>query len=108
HEVQDLDPQIVTGATERAVLNALFEGLVAENETGQGTVPGVAERWETSPDGLVWTFHLRASARWSNGAPVTATDFVRSYQRILTPGFGAEYAYSLFPLANAEDYHAGK
>src|SRR5688572_18894499 len=106
HDVQDLDPQIVTGAPERAVLAALFEGLVTEDETGRGTAPGVASRWETSDDGLRWTFFLRADARWSNGEPVTARDFVRAYQRLLSPALAAEFAYHLFPLAGAEDYCA--
>lgn len=108
HEVQDLDPHVVTGAPERAVLAALFEGLVAEREDGRGTEGGVAENWASSPDGLRWVFHLRRSARWSNGAPVTAHDFVASYRRILSPGLGAEFAYNLFPLAGAEDFHAGR
>jgi oligopeptide transport system substrate-binding protein len=107
-EVQDLDPQVVTGVPENKVINALFEGLVAEDDTGSGTAPGVAERWENSEDGREWTFHLRRDARWSNGDPLTAHDFVRSYQRILTPSLGAEYAYKLFHVVGAEDFNAGR
>lgn len=107
-EVQDLDPQVVTGVPENKVINALFEGLVAEDETGSGTAPGVAMRWETSEDGRRWVFHLRPDARWSNGDLVTAHDFVRSYQRILTPSLAAEYAYKLYHVVGAEDYNTGK
>ena len=107
-EVQDLDPQVVTGVPENKVINAIFEGLVIEGPTGTDTAPGVAERWETSADGLKWTFHLRADARWSNGDPVTAHDFLRSYQRILTPSLAAEYASKLHHVVGAEDYNTGK
>lgn len=107
-EPQDLDPQIVTGVPENKIINSLFEGLVAEGPTGSDTVGAAAERWEISPDGLVYTFHLRPDARWSNGDPVTAADFVGSYRRILTPSLAAEYAYKLFPVAGAEDFNRGR
>lgn len=107
-EPQDLDPQIVTGVPENKLVNALFEGLVAEGPTGSDTVGGVAERWDISPDHLVYTFHLRRDARWSNGDPVTAHDFVRSYRRILTPSIAAEYAYKLYHVVGAEEFNQGK
>jgi oligopeptide transport system substrate-binding protein len=68
----------------------------------------VAERWDISPDGKVYTFHLRKNARWSNGEPVTARDFLESYQRILTPALGAQYSYMLYPVTNAEAFNLGK
>ena len=71
-------------------------------------VPAVAERWEVSTDGLTWTFHLRADAKWSNGEPVTAHDFVFSFRRILTPALAAGYNYMLWPIPNAEAYCMGK
>lgn len=107
-EPQDLDPQIVTGVPENKIINALFEGLVAEGPSGSDTIGGVAERWDISPDGLLYTFHLRPAAKWSNGDPVTATDFVRSYQRILTPSLASEYAYKLFHVTGAEEFNTGK
>ena len=106
-EPQDLDPQVTTGVTEHHLLMALFEGLVAEHPSGEGIAPGVAESWETSSDQLTWTFHLRANAKWSNGDPVTAHDFIRSYQRILTPVFAAEYSYQLYVVKGAEDFNKG-
>ena len=106
-EPQDLDPQVTTGVTEHHVLMALFEGLVAEHPSGEGIAPGVAGSWETSADQLTWTFHLRANAKWSNGDAVTAQDFLRSYQRILTPAFAAEYSYQLYVVEGAEDFNKG-
>jgi oligopeptide transport system substrate-binding protein len=108
-EVQDIDPQIVTGIPEHKIVTALCEGLVAEDAHDLHPVPGVAASWDISPDGLVYTFHLRDNARWSNGDAVTADDFVRSYQRILTPELAAEYAYMLYNhVVGAEDFHAGR
>jgi oligopeptide transport system substrate-binding protein len=68
----------------------------------------VAERWDISQDGRVYTFHLRADAKWSNGDQVTAQDFVASFKRILTPALASEYAYKLHPAVGAEDYNKGK
>jgi len=107
-EPQDLDPQIISGSVEHNLVRALFEGLVSTAPDDKGVLPGVAERWDISPDGLVYTFHLRADARWSNGDPVTADDFARSYKRMLTPALGADYAYMLFLLKGATDFNAGK
>ncbi len=107
-EPTDLDPQIITSEQDFNIAMALFEGLTAYDPKDMHPVPGVAERWETSPDGLTWTFHLRPDAKWSNGDPVTAQDFVYAFRRLLTPGLGAEYAYMLYHLKNAEAYNAGK
>ena len=106
-EPQDLDPHIVTGVTEHNIICALIEGLVAEDPKTLDPVPGVATRWELSEDGRVYTFHLRRDARWSNGDPVTAHDFVFSYKRMLTPALGAPYAYMLYLLENGEAYNKG-
>ena len=104
----DLDPHLATSVTDYHVLSALFEGLVGEDPRDLSPAPGVAERWDVSPDDLTYTFHLRADARWSNGDPVTATDFLRSWQRVLTPSFAADYANLLYIVQNAEAYHAGR
>jgi oligopeptide transport system substrate-binding protein len=107
-EVQDLDPHIVNGVSSFNVLSALFEGLVAEDPHDLHPVPGVAETWEVSSDERVYTFHLRHDARWSNGEPVTARDFLDSYHRILSPALGSDVAYMLYPVANAEAFNSGK
>lgn len=108
NEVTELDPHLVTGIAEGNVLRALFEGLVTEHPQDLRPVPGVAERWEISPDGREYTFHLRTNAQWSDGEPVTAGDFVASFRRILTPALSAEYANMLYVLRGAEDYHKGR
>ncbi|WP_166353004.1 peptide ABC transporter substrate-binding protein [Phytoactinopolyspora limicola] len=82
-----IDPQVVTFGMWTAV-RGIFEGLVLQNEDGTDVIPGVAESWDVSDDGLVYTFHLRADAGWSNGDPVTAEDFERTYQRLFTPETG--------------------
>ncbi|WP_404421556.1 peptide ABC transporter substrate-binding protein [Nibricoccus sp. IMCC34717] len=107
-EPQDLDPQTITGVPEHHLMIALNEGLVGQAPDGNHVEPGIAERWEISEDGRVYTFHLRTNAKWSNGEPITAEDFVRSYKRILTATLAADYAYMLFLVAGAEDYLKGK
>ena len=107
-EIQDLDPHVVTGVSEHHVMMALLEGLVTEDPVDLHPVPGVAERWDVSPDGRVYTFYLRPNAKWSNGDPVTAHDFVESYKRILTPSLASEYAYMLFVMHNAQLFNEGK
>jgi len=107
-EPLDLDPQVAYAATDFNIIGALFEGLTVLDERTSRALPGVAESWEASPDGLVYTFHLRADARWSDGDPVTARDFLFSFQRILTPAFAATYSYMLWPIRNAEAFNAGK
>jgi len=106
-DLSGLDPHLITGLPEINVVSTLFEGLVGEHPETGAPVPAVAERWETSADGLVWTFHLRANAKWSNGEPVTAPDFVASIRRVLTKTLGADNAAMLFILANAESWYQG-
>src|SRR5581483_9454511 len=102
-----IDPHIVTGTPEDRLILTFGEGLVSEDPQ-MNTIPGVAEKWEISPDQLVYTFHLRADAKWSNGDPVTAGDFVQSYQRALTPEIGCEYAYMLWLVKGGHEYTEGK
>lgn len=106
-DLSGLDPHLITGLPEINVASALFEGLVAEDPVDGHPVPGVAERWDVSSDGLTYTFHLRANARWSSDEPVTAQDFVGSIKRVLTKSLGADNAAMLFVLANAESWYQG-
>jgi oligopeptide transport system substrate-binding protein len=106
-EVGDLDPHLITNIAEMDVVSSLFEGLVTEDPVDLHPVPGVAERWELSADRLTYTFYLRANARWSNGSPVTAQDFVASWQRILTPSLAAENASLLYVVQGAQAFHRG-
>ncbi|WP_338882401.1 ABC transporter substrate-binding protein [Xenorhabdus sp. TH1] len=88
-EVTSLDPHKVEGAPETVIIRNLLEGLVTTGPHGE-TEPGVAERWEN--DGYkVWTFYLRHDAKWSDGNPVTAQDFVYSWRRLADPNTGSPY-----------------
>jgi oligopeptide transport system substrate-binding protein len=107
-EPQDLDPQTCVAYTDYNILIALFEGLTCIDEKTSQAAPGVAERWEASADGLTYTFHLRADARWSNGDPVTSADFVYSFRRALSPGLASENSSLLYPIRNAEAFNTGK
>src|ERR1700690_4254378 len=104
----DLDPQVINAFTDSVISYALFEGLTRLDAETSRAVPDLAERWDVTADGRVYTFHLRPSARWSNGDPVTAADFVYSFQRILTPSFAAGYSYMLWPIKNAEAFNSGR
>jgi oligopeptide transport system substrate-binding protein len=100
-----LNPQIATAVNEATVLRELFEGLYADGPDGR-PVPGVAESAEVSPDGLVWTFHLRPDV-WSDGQPLTANDFVFAYRHMLDPKTGSTYSYLLYLLKNGAAVSAG-
>ncbi|MGV8841199.1 MAG: peptide ABC transporter substrate-binding protein [Bauldia sp.] len=94
-----LDPQKASTAAEANILRDLYEGLVTTAADGS-IVPGVAETWEASPDGLIWTFHLRET-NWSDGAPVTAADFVRAFTRLFDPRTAAPDARLFAAIAGA-------
>jgi oligopeptide transport system substrate-binding protein len=106
-EPQTLDPAIMTGQLEERIAQSIFEGLTTRDPKGE-VVPGVAASWTRSPDGLTYTFHLRPDARWSDGAPLTSADFLRSWERTLNPATASEYAYELYYLVNGEAYGTGK
>jgi oligopeptide transport system substrate-binding protein len=108
-EPETLDPALMTGVTEHNLALALFEGLTSHHPATLQPIPGVAEWWEASKDGLVYTFHLRADAKWSNGDPVTAEDFRWSWRRALTPAIcKCEYAEMFYAIRGAEDFYLGK
>ena len=104
-EPQYLDPHLASSVSAHNVISALIEGLVSEDPNPLKPVPGVAEKWDISEDGLLYIFHLRKNAQWSNGDPVTAHDFVYSYRRILNPNLASQYASMLHGLKNARKYH---
>jgi oligopeptide transport system substrate-binding protein len=101
-----LDPAKITGTWEDNIVSSVIVGLVQDDAEGRA-IPGMAERWTTSPDGLTWTFYLR-DALWSDGVPVTADDFVFSLRRILAPETASEYASLLYLLKNAQVVNEGK
>ena len=98
---ETLDPHRTSTVAEAHLLRDLREGLVINNVKGE-VVAGVAESWTTSDDGRLWRFSLRSDAKWSNGEPVTANDFVYSFRRIEDPKTAANYATILYPIKNAE------
>ena len=101
-EVQTLDPHKAEGVPASNILRDLYEGLTIESPDGK-VIPGAAESWEISDDGKVYTFHIRKNARWSNGDPVTAGDFVYGLRRSVDPATGSQYSQILAPILNAED-----
>lgn len=107
-EPESLDPATSVGQPDLRVVGSLFEGLTRYNATNAAPEPGLAHRWEISPDGLVYTFHIRTNALWSTGEPITAHDFVYSWFRVLDPATAADYVGNLFYIRGAEDYHLGK
>ncbi|MBA7801208.1 MAG: oligopeptide ABC transporter substrate-binding protein OppA [Citrobacter sp.] len=107
-EVQSLDPHKIEGVPESNINRDLFEGLLISDVDGKPS-PGVAEKWENK-DFKVWTFHLRKDAKWSDGSPVTAQDFVYSWQRLANPNTASPYASYLQygHIVNIDDIIAGK
>jgi oligopeptide transport system substrate-binding protein len=106
-EPKELDPATATGEPEAHIIENLFECLTTHDPLSLKPLPGVAERWEISSDGLVYVFYLRKNAKWSDGTPVTAHDFVFSWIRLLDPATASEYAYQIYHIKNAEAFNAG-
>ncbi|AMN54303.1 ABC transporter substrate-binding protein [Roseibium algicola] len=104
---ETLDQHKTSTTYEAHILRDLYEGLVAYGADGQ-IIPGVASEWKVSDDGKTYTFMLRDDAKWSNGDPVVAGDFVFSLQRIMNPETGAKYANVLYPILNAEKVNKGE
>lgn len=108
-QVQSLDPQQATDGTSFEVIANYTDGLMQMDADGKA-VPAIAESYEVSEDGKTYTFHLRADANWSNGKPVTASDFVFGWQRAVDPAVASEYAYMLSDIGqvkNAAEIIAG-
>lgn len=105
-EPETIDPAKASGAPDLTVINAVFEGLVRYDKETK-IQPGMAKTWDISPDGKTYTFHLR-DAKWSNGDPVTADDFVFAWERLLNPDTASDYADKLYSyVVNAEEYTNG-
>lgn len=106
-EPESLDPQVGTGQPEGRIYMALYEGLVEYNPKTMEPIPAVAERWDINNDSSEFVFHLRKNARWSNGDPVTANDFVYSFRRGLAPESAARSAYLAYYIKYAQPYNEG-
>ncbi|MCY7348819.1 MAG: peptide ABC transporter substrate-binding protein [Pyrinomonadaceae bacterium] len=104
-EPESLDPQIGTGQVEQRIYVALYEGLVEYDPQTLEPVPAIAERWETNGDSTEYTFYLRKNARWSNGEPITAKDFVYTMRRGLDPELASRGASQAFYIKNAKAFN---
>ena len=107
-EPESLDPAKIQGVPEHRIFETLFEGLIVYDPQSADGVPGLAESWEVSEDGMTYTFKLR-KANWSDGTPITAHDVVYSWLRELAPETASPYAW--FPvmfLAGANEYNIGE
>ncbi len=104
-EPLSLDPHKASGTWENNIIGDMFLGLFTDDPDG-APIPGMAESWDVSEDGLTWTFTLR-EATWSDGEPVKASDFVFAWQRIATPTTGAQYVSLLYPIAGIEEAATG-
>lgn len=102
-----LDPNKISESAGAVIGMNLFEGLLAYAPGNGPSLPGVAERWESRDDARVWTFHLRADARWSNGRVVTAGDFAYSWQRCLEPATASRNAQQLWFIKGAKEFNTG-
>jgi oligopeptide transport system substrate-binding protein len=100
------DPQQMAVVAEAVIAVDLFEGLMTYGADGNA-VPGAAESWAVSDDGLTYSFRLRADGKWSDGTPVTAADFVFGWQRLVDPETGSPYAANLDAVMNARDIRTG-
>ena len=106
-EPSSLDPQVSTDMGGFMITNATYENVVRLNEKNE-IVPAGSESYTVSPDGKIWTFKLRKDAKWSNGDPVLAKDYVNGLKRGLEPKLASEYAYMAYYIKGAEDFNTGK
>lgn len=103
-EPESLDPAIFTAQADGRIVGTIFEGLTRYNEKDASGEPGLAERWDISEDGRIYTFHMRANAKWSTGERITARDVEESWFRILEPETGSDYSGILFFIKGAEKF----
>ena len=104
---ESLDPHKTSTVYEGNILRDMFLGLMTQNARAEA-IPGAAESYTISPDGLVYTFKMRAGAMWSDGSPVTANDFVFSWNRLVDPATASEYAYLASPVVNGDAINKGE
>jgi oligopeptide transport system substrate-binding protein len=107
-EVTTMDLAIMSWQMDFRIARIVYEGLTRHDPLSHSfnSVPGVAERWETSPDRKTWTFHLRADAKWSNGAPVVANDFIFSWRRTLLPDNAGDYSQVFGCIKGVKEFQA--
>jgi oligopeptide transport system substrate-binding protein len=107
-EPESLDPAIISGIPEFRIAIGLFEGLTRLDPKTARPIPGLAQSWDISPDGCIYTFHLRTNLVWSTGGPITADDVVYSWLRAASPATASDYAEEFFYLKNGEAFVTGR
>lgn len=106
-EPETMDPTLCSDAGSYSYLAHVYEGLTTWNNNLEIT-PGAAQSWTVSPDGAVYTFSIHPDAAWSDGRPVTASDFVFAWKRLIDPQTNADNAYLAFCIKNAQRVHFGE
>lgn len=104
-EPESLDPALVQGVLESRYVYSLFEGLATYDRDNLTPIPGMASEIRLSPDGRIYSFPIRANAKWSNGRPVTPDDFAYSWRRILEARVNCEYSTMLYYIKNARPFN---
>lgn len=107
YDPRSLDPALSTDVPTGRVVSYLFDGLTGFSVDAE-LVPALAERWETSPDGRVYTFHLRRGVTFHDGTPLRARQVIRSFERVLDPAVKGGRGWPLLPIRGAEDFAAGR
>lgn len=107
-EPESLDPQVPTGQPEARVLMSMYDGLLEYHPKTMEPIPALAESWDVSPDGTEYLFKLRKNAKFSNGEPITAKDFVYTMRRAMSPELAAQNAYLAYYIKYSEAYNGGK
>jgi oligopeptide transport system substrate-binding protein len=105
-EPGSIDPHHASGDWENRILGDYIEGLVAEDALADA-IPGQAESWDISEDGLVYTFHLRDGITWTDGEPVKASDFEFAFRRLFDPATASDYAYLQYPIKGGSEIGDG-
>ncbi|HYE64387.1 MAG TPA: peptide ABC transporter substrate-binding protein [Pyrinomonadaceae bacterium] len=106
-ETESLDPQVGTSQPDARIYMALYEGLTEYHPKTMEPIPGVAERWEVNRDSSEFIFYLRRNARWSNGDPITAQDFLYTFRRGLNPQLASRNAYLAYYIKYGQAYNEG-
>ncbi len=107
-EIESLDPPVTNSQPDARIMFALYEGLVEIHPKTLEPIPGIAESWETGPDGTQYLFHLRKNAKFSNGDPITAKDFVYSFRRGFSPALASRNAYLGYYIKYSEAYNSDR
>lgn len=107
-EVTTMDLAIMSWQMDFRIARIVYEGLTRHDPLSHSfkSVPGVAERWDISPDRRTWTFHLRADAKWSTGAPVLASDFIFSWRRTMLPDNAGDYSQVFGCIKGVNEFQA--